>query len=415
MQPSETENKKYPSILGGAMIVAGTAVGAGMFSLPVAGAGMWFSYSVLMLVGVWFCMVMGGLLLLESNLHYEAGVSFDSLTHRILGPFWRVVSGVSVAFLLYILTYAYVSGGGSIVNHSLSVANITVSNQVAALIFAVILASIVIIGTKHVGRISTVLLGGMVITFLLAVSNLMVEVEPNKLWMPDGKPEYMPYILAALPVGLASFGYQGVIPSLVKFYDKSATHVVKAVLVGTLLALVIYIGWLTVTMGNIHRSGFTDIIAQGGNIGALVASLASHISKESLNHLLTLFANLAVASSFLGVTLGLFDYIADLLGFDDSWFGRIKTGIVTFAPPTLLGILYPNGFILAIGYAALAGAISVAIIPAIMTIKVRKMFPDSKGYKVAGGTLTPMLVLAFGMAVVICHILNLFNLLPVFH
>ena len=35
------------SLLGGAMIIAGTAVGAGMFSLPVVGAGMWFSYSIL--------------------------------------------------------------------------------------------------------------------------------------------------------------------------------------------------------------------------------------------------------------------------------------------------------------------------------------------------------------------------------
>ena len=414
MPQPDTENKKYPSILGGAMIVAGTAVGAGMFSLPVAGAGMWFSYSVLMLAAVWFCMVMGGLLLLEANLHYEAGVSFDSLTSRILGPFWRVVSGISVAFLLYILTYAYVSGGGSIVNHSLSVIDIVVSDQIAALIFAVVLAAIVVVGTKHVSRISTIMLGGMVITFLLAVSNLMIEVEPTKLWMPDGQQEYAPYILAALPVGLASFGYQGVIPSLVKFYDKSATHVVKAVLVGTLLALAIYIGWLTVTMGNIQRHGFSDIIAQGGNIGVLVAGLASEVSKDSLNHLLTLFANLAVASSFLGVTLGLFDYLADLFGFDDSWLGRMKTGVVTFAPPTILGMLYPDGFILAIGYAALAGAISVAVIPAIMAMKVRKMFPNTKGYKVAGGAFTPMLVLAFGIAVILCHILNLFSLLPVY-
>ncbi|RYV02921.1 tryptophan permease [Shewanella sp. OPT22] len=414
MSASNIEAKKYPSIIGGAMIVAGTAVGAGMFSLPVVGAGMWFSYSVFMLIGVWFCMVMGGLLLLEANLHYEAGVSFDSLTSRILGPFWRVLSGISVTFLLYVLTYAYVSGGGSIVNHSLSALDITVSNQMAALIFSVVLAAIVIIGTKHVSRISTIMLGGMVITFLLATSNLLIEVEPNKLWMPDGHSDYAPYILAALPVGLASFGYQGVIPSLVKFYDKSAKHVIGAVLVGTCLALTIYIGWLVVTMGNIPRSGFSDVITQGGNIGVLVGALTSQISHQTLNQLLTLFANLAVASSFLGVTLGLFDYLADLFGFDDSGLGRIKTGIITFVPPTVLGVLFPNGFILAIGYAALAGAISVAVIPALMAMKVRKLFPASDGYRVFGGAFIPWLVLLFGVAVIICHILNLLSLLPLY-
>ena len=59
------------SLLGGAMIIAGTTVGAGMFSLPVVGAGMWFGYSILMLLGIWFCMLMSGLLLLETNLHFE--------------------------------------------------------------------------------------------------------------------------------------------------------------------------------------------------------------------------------------------------------------------------------------------------------------------------------------------------------
>ena len=37
---------KRPSVLGGAMIIAGTAVGAGMFSIPVMTAGVWFTGSV---------------------------------------------------------------------------------------------------------------------------------------------------------------------------------------------------------------------------------------------------------------------------------------------------------------------------------------------------------------------------------
>ncbi|MGL6017949.1 MAG: aromatic amino acid transport family protein, partial [Gibbsiella quercinecans] len=39
-----------PSALGGTMIIAGTAVGAGMFSIPVVTAGVWFSGSLALLV-----------------------------------------------------------------------------------------------------------------------------------------------------------------------------------------------------------------------------------------------------------------------------------------------------------------------------------------------------------------------------
>lgn len=47
---SQVEAQKRPSVFGGAMIIAGTAVGAGMFSIPIVTSGVWFSGSTLMLV-----------------------------------------------------------------------------------------------------------------------------------------------------------------------------------------------------------------------------------------------------------------------------------------------------------------------------------------------------------------------------
>ena len=39
--------KKSPSLLGGAMIIAGTAIGAGMLANPTSTAGVWFIGSIL--------------------------------------------------------------------------------------------------------------------------------------------------------------------------------------------------------------------------------------------------------------------------------------------------------------------------------------------------------------------------------
>lgn len=400
------------SLLGGAMIIAGTTVGAGMFSLPVVGAGMWFGYSILMLLGIWFCMLMSGLLLLETNLHFEPGASFDTLSKQTLGQFWRIVNGVSIAFVLYILTYAYISGGGSIVNHSLQGMGIELPQSVAGLVFAIVLASIVLISTKAVDRITTIMLGGMIITFFLAIGNLLIEIDVTKLLEPDGNNSFSPYLWAALPFGLASFGYHGNVPSLVKYYGKDSTTIIKAIFVGTFIALVIYACWLVVTMGNIPRSQFIDIIAQGGNMGVLVGALSEVMASSWLNSMLTLFANLAVASSFLGVTLGLFDYLADLFGFDDSRSGRMKTALVTFVPPTILGLLFPDGFLVAIGFAALAATVWAVIVPALMAYKSRQLFPDSTGFRVIGGTPLIILVVLFGIVTGACHLLAMANLLP---
>ncbi|MBV7316925.1 tryptophan permease [Shewanella sp. NIFS-20-20] len=400
------------SLLGGAMIIAGTTVGAGMFSLPVVSAGMWFSYGIVMLIAIWLIMLLSGLLLLETNLHFQPGVSFDTLTRDTLGQFWRIVTGLSIAFVLYILTYAYISGGGSIVNHSLQGLGIDLPQPIAGLVFVLVLAAIVLISTKAVDRITTIMLGGMVITFFLAVGNLLLDVAPARLFDPQGEASFAPYIWAALPFGLASFGYHGNVPSLVKYYGNNHRIIIKAIFIGTFLALVIYLCWLVATMGNIGRVEFVSIIEQGGNIGVLVAALDEAMSSEWLTSMLTLFANLAVASSFLGVTLGLFDYLADLFNFDDSFQGRAKTAAVTFVPPAVLGLLFPNGFLIAIGFAALAACIWAVIVPALMAYKVRQQHPDYRGFQVPGGNVSIAIVIIFGVVTATCHLLVMAGWLP---
>ncbi|AVV84367.1 tryptophan permease [Shewanella putrefaciens] len=40
-----------------------------------------------------------------------------------------------------------------------------------------------------------------------------------------------------MPFGLASFGYHGNVPSLVKYYGKDSNTIIKAIFVGTLSRL----------------------------------------------------------------------------------------------------------------------------------------------------------------------------------
>lgn len=57
-------------------------------------------------------------MILEANLNYRIGSSFDTITKDLLGKGWNVVNGISIAFVLYILTYAYISASGSILHHT---------------------------------------------------------------------------------------------------------------------------------------------------------------------------------------------------------------------------------------------------------------------------------------------------------
>ena len=404
-------NKSSPSLLGGIAIVAGTAVGAGMFSLPIVSSGMWFSWSLVLLLVTWFFMYHSSLMIMEANLNFEPGASFDTFVSRLLGPIWNSINSLTLLFVLYILTYAYISGGGSIVSHTLEASiGVALPRTLAGLIFAVGLAAFVWYSAALVGRLTSILVGGMIITFLMSAGGLTLSVQSSLLFQVE--PEYLLFSLAAIPTYLTAFGYHGVVPSLVKLYDQDPRKIQTCLLVGSLTSLVVYGLWHVATLGNIPRSDFVEIKSAGGNVGDLVQALSGVASASELSSLLGLFANFAVISSFLGVTLGLFDFIADKFKLSDDRFGRFKTALITFIPPAIGGLFFPNGFLYAIGLAGLCACMWGTIVPAMAARASRKKF-GSPNYRVWGGATLIYLVIGYGVFLIICYVLAAAKILPV--
>ena len=145
-----TTTQTSPSLLGGVVIIGGTIIGAGMFSLPVVMSGAWFFWSMAALIFTWFCMLHSGLMILEANLNYRIGSSFDTITKDLLGKGWNVVNGISIAFVLYILTYAYISASGSILHHTFAEMSLNVPARAAGFGFALLVAFVVWLSTKAV-------------------------------------------------------------------------------------------------------------------------------------------------------------------------------------------------------------------------------------------------------------------------
>ena len=408
--------KKKPSVFGGTMIIAGTAIGAGMLALPTVSAGMWIWWSLGIMIFIWFMMLLSSQAILEVNLNYNPGASFHTLIRDNLGKFWNLVNGLSVAFVLYILIYAYVSGGGATVEYSIKeMLGISVSRSGAGLVFGLVLALCVWWSTFVVDRISVIFIGGMVLTFIFTMSGMLGEIKFSNFINVgnSGGNNYTIFIWAALSTYLTSFCFHASVPSLVKYFGRDAKSINKCLVYGTLIALFVYVIWIVACDGNISRETFKEVIAGGGNVNNLIAAAGSGLNSELLLRFLEVFAFLAVATSFLGAGLGLFDYIADLCGFDDSRLGRTKTFLVAFAPPIIAGILYPNGFLYAIGWAGLAATLWSVVIPSLL-LKASRNKEHQRDFRVKGGDFTIYVLLAFGLLVGVCHILFVFNLLPMY-
>jgi len=399
-----TLSRRQPSVWWGAMIICGTVVGAGMFTLPVVMAGAWFGWAMMLLLISWGGMLLSGLLFMRVSLTYPPGAGYDTLTKDLLGRGWAALNGLSILFVLGILTYAYISASGPVYQHSISQLGLPISTAEAKVLLTLCVAVVVWLGTTGVSRLMTFCVLAKILLLIVLFGGLLTQVNvPSLLSGPAAGERYWPYALGVLPFCLASFGYHGNITGLVNYYGGNKQNITRALVLGTLLSLALYLFWLTSTMGNLPRAAFPEIVKQGGDIAALMAALRAHLHVNALALMMSIFSHFAVIASFLGVTAGLFDFIADRLGFANSSVARLKTASLTFLPPLLASIWWPNGFVAAIGFAGLFATLWAVIIPALLAWKSQQRC-----------SLAVAFLLVFGAMNILAWLLSWFGVLPEF-
>lgn len=419
MSLSISEPVHHAGIISGTMLIIATVVGGGMFSLPIAMAGVWFPIATMVLIAISMMMLMTGLMLVEVNLHFDVGASFNTFTLELLGKRWNFIVGLSFGFVLYILTYAYISGSSAVLSNTIAkYTSVALPSHMSIILVSVVVSLIAWYSSLLVGRITTILIIGKFVAFFATFSGMLGTINVNNLFdtssvaLPEAS--YLPYILMTLPFCIISFGFHGNVPSLVKLYGKQNISQIKnSIIIGTVFSLILYIFWLGVTMGNISRANFSPIIEQGGNIDVFVEAIGGIFTSKYMGLTLTFFGNFAVASSLLAATLGLFDYIADLFKFSNNGIGRCKTAIVTYLPPAAVCLFFPNGFVHAIGYAGLAFTIWSVILPPFLVKSARRRYATS-AYRAPCNNKVLNIVIASGAIVYLTVILDVFGLLPVF-
>jgi tryptophan-specific transport protein len=398
-----------PSVTGGACIIASVCVGAGMLGLPSAGAGAWTSWSSLAIILTMIIMTVSGWMLLEAFKSYELTASFNSVTKDLLGHKINVFNNLTVYFVGGILLYAYITSSGLILSGLLGI-----NSQLASVLFVLVFSCFVWHSTRAVDRISVVLIAFMVLSFVFGVSGLAANIDATRLFHSlTEELGQAPYALAMLPVALTSFGYHHSVASMRAYYGEEQ-KAKQAILGGTLIALALYLLWLLSIFGNLPRSAFGPVIAKGGDVDVLLGALASVIESKRVSNAINLFSMAAILSSFIGVGLGVFDYLADLFKFDNSRAGRAKSWGVTFLPPLLLSLLFPFGFVVAIGYAGAAATVWACIIPALLAKKSRELAPQGGGFKAPGGQPMVVAVIVFGVLTAVFHLMAMAGMLPIY-
>ncbi|ANQ18580.1 transposase [Vibrio natriegens] len=400
---------KNPSLVGGSCIIASVCVGAGMLGLPSASAGAWTVWSILAILLTMVVMTISGWMLLEAFKEYDLKVSFNTVTKELLGKKVNFINNLTVYFVGGILLYAYITSSGLIIQNLLDI-----DSKSASVIFVAVFSAFVWHSTRAVDRISVLLILFMILSFVFGVSGLAANIDTSILLDTiSQESQYAPYAMAILPVALTSFGYHHSVASMRAYYGEE-NKAKNAILGGTVIASVLYLLWLTSIFGNLPRVDFGPVIEQGGNVDVLLSSLGSVIESEKVSQAINSFSMAAILSSFIGVGLGVFDFLADLFKFEDNRTGRAKTWAVTFVPPLVLSVLFPFGFVSAIGYAGAAATVWTCIIPALLVRKARKTSGTKDGFRAPGGQPMLMGVIFFGVVTAAFHFMNMMGILPTY-
>ncbi len=393
-------------ILGSTLIIAGTALGGGMLALPLASAGLGFYTSALLIIANWGLMTYTALLMLEVHQYAEQDATLNSLAKSLLGKPGQYLATLASFFLFYALCAAYIAGGGSqLTNKMNDLLDMQLTPQFGAILLTIIVATVVSVGTHSVDIVNRVLFSVKIIVLVLTLSLLVPHVQSiNLLEMPLQQG----LLLSALPVIFTSFGFHGSIPSIVRYVGMDIKTLKKVMVFGASAPLCIYLVWQFATQGVLSQSN----LLANNSLTSFIQTLSNVLHQPEVSQSVSVFADLALATSFLGVSLGLFDLLSDILKRNNGKKHRLQTAAVTFLPPLGFALFYPQGFIAALGYAAIALVILAIFLPVAMVFKQRKTAPEENGYRVRGGNLTLALAGLTGCLIITAQFLQMIDIIP---
>lgn len=357
-------------LIGGILLIVGTSIGGGMLALPVSTAAAGITSSVIFLIFCWMVMTAGALLVLEVNLRLPAGSNMVSMAKVTLGVPGQIIAWVTYLLLLYTLLAGYISGGSDVFQGLLQKANLHLPSWLTSLLFTCIFSFIIYSGIRAVDYVNRGLMFGKLGIYLLLV--LLISPYIKLSTLSGGS---LQAITGSLMILITSFGFASIVPSLREYFNDDINALRKVILLGSLIPLSCYILWETVIMGVVPRDGTEGLIALMSSdhvTSGLTDALSDVVQSQWITGFFSFFTSICMITAFLGVSLGLFDFLADGLKLKKAGHQGKFILLLTFLPPLLVVLVNPGIYLHALNYAGVCCVVLLLLLPVAMAWRGRK-------------------------------------------
>lgn len=367
---------KTTNTLSAMFLVAGTCIGGGMLALPIATGISGFLPSITVMAVCWLMMTATALLLLEVSLWMEEGVHVITMSSRLLGVPARLLSWVLYLFICYASLVAYTAAGGVQIGHALGI-----GRDWGAAFFIIVFGAVIYLGSHTVGRVNSILFIALIAAYVALVGAGSTEIKPQLLAHQNWSTA-----LLALPLLLTSFSFQTMVPSLTPYLKKHVKGLRLAIIGGTFITFIVYALWEALILGIVPIGGSNGLTeALRGGIPP-TQFLSQHVEWGWIGQLAEYFAFFAIVTSFLGIALGLFDFLADGLKIKKEGWGQLGLGLLIAFPTLIAAILFERIFLLALDTTGGYGdTILNGLIPVMMVWVGRYKMGYNQGHQLPGG------------------------------
>lgn len=387
-------------LIGSILLVVGTSIGGGMLALPIATAQLGFVGALILLIACWFVMTVGAFLILEVNLWLAQNNNVISMARVTIGPVGQIIAWLTYLLLLYSLLCAYISGGSDLFHYLLTTKYFSIPVWGSTLLFTFLFGGFVYLGIRSVDYLNRGLMFFKLGAYFLLVIFLLPFISVDKLTV-----FYLENMSnsTAITVTITSFGFAVIVPSLRIYLSGQLQKLKWVILIGSLIPLICYIVWVAAIMGVIPLTGdqgLKTILQSTNSTSTLVATLSAITQTPAVSLFAKLFTSVCVLTSFLSVALCLTDFLADGFQLEKKGLSGLFIHIITFLPPLIIVLFFPNIFIQALKYAGIYCIILLILLPACMTWLGRYHRGFKSQFKIPGGKWLLIILMAFGFFVI---------------
>ncbi|WP_408689043.1 amino acid permease [Vibrio chagasii] len=380
-------------MMGSSLIIAGTALGAGMLAIPMVLAQFGLPYGTLLMVLICFGTTYAALLLLEATIKAGGGLGLNSIARKTLGKQGQLITNGLLYALLICLLMAYILGAGDLLSKLLSNLGVDITATTSQITFTLIAGAVVASGTGVIDKLNRALFFVMLASLFATMAFLAPSMTQDNLMQVTSHNHVD--LIKTSAILFTSFGFMVVIPTLVSYnHEATDKQLRNMVIVGSLIPLVCYLCWLFAVVGNLSEEQFRSF----HNVSDLMAAFEAQ--SPWVGTVLSIFTGLALLTSFFGVAMSLFNQNRDMFNQNTA-----VTYCISFILPLAGSLLAADKFLQVLNYAGIILVFLAVFVPLVMVHKQRFMKVAEDRYSAEGGKPMMLFSLLFGCFLLISQVI----------